>query len=583
MKSTISKRRAGVTFTSNSGTMSGGTLSLDKSKYQLKKDVKGVKIGNNTNVVLPKGTILYNVAGGLFADHKSLEQYADRNKRYFKTNTVKGIQITQKVDTIKDIEKNSKVLYEEGGEVDTSVSKRRAGAELKQKLKGKRSDGMGEYTATIYGMDDGKRVELKGLNDLNKYSEFEIDESKTTYAEGGEIEADLKSIKNKYPNAKVSYYFAKNNNGKSYVVTAKEKGKTVYSSYKQLYEEGGRVKYVLNGFEESIGYIMGSGNGVEERREGSREDGDLVIYFVTPDDEYAEGGGVGKGYYIKVDVRDAKKSLSILDDMYRKKFFISNGITSHTYYFKDEEMAYDAKMDLAARDIQVTDTNIEEYAEGGELLDWDDLQNDELRNCFIAMYNDLIDSEFAIQDFKIDSTRNLIVYFREEDFSDVEKIKLNRFLGKYTNEKVKPEFCRFIKEIKVEGNRVYVYTKESIYAEGGEIEEIDEDYYSELKEKGIDRYSFEASQLWKQKYRDRYKKAKPTYAKGGKMFTPQGREILYQDENVALQHNTVTDSYSMINPDTGVYMEKGGTIKSKGNEMLIGGIAGVLLGMFLKK
>ena len=64
-----------------------------------------------------------------------------------------------------------------------------------------------------------------------------------------------------------------------------------------------------------------------------------------------------KGYYIKVAVRDAKKALSILDDMYRKKFDISG---SDTYYFKDEDMAYDAKMDLGARDIEITDTNIEE-------------------------------------------------------------------------------------------------------------------------------------------------------------------------------------------------------------------------------
>jgi hypothetical protein len=39
----------------------------------------------------------------------------------------------------------------------------------------------------------------------------------------------------------VSYYFAKNNNGKSYVVTAKEKGKIVYSSYKQPYAKGGEI------------------------------------------------------------------------------------------------------------------------------------------------------------------------------------------------------------------------------------------------------------------------------------------------------------------------------------------------------
>ena len=60
----------------------------------------------------------------------------------------------------------------------STISKRRAQAELKQKLKGTRSDGMGKYTATVYGLDkDGKRVELKSTNDLNKYSKFEIGES----------------------------------------------------------------------------------------------------------------------------------------------------------------------------------------------------------------------------------------------------------------------------------------------------------------------------------------------------------------------------------------------------------------------
>ena len=75
--------------------------------------------------------------------------------------------------------------------------------------------------------------------------------------------------------------------------------------------------------------------------------------------------GPGKGYYIKVAVRDAKKALSILDDMYRKKFDISG---SDTYYFKDEDMAFDAKMDLGARDIQVTDTNIEESISEAKIM-----------------------------------------------------------------------------------------------------------------------------------------------------------------------------------------------------------------------
>ncbi|MBT6796022.1 hypothetical protein HOA97_03705, partial [bacterium] len=59
----------------------------------------------------------------------------------------------------------------------STISKKRASAELKQKLKGTRSDGMGKYTATIFGMDGDKRVKLKDMNDLNKYSKFELGES----------------------------------------------------------------------------------------------------------------------------------------------------------------------------------------------------------------------------------------------------------------------------------------------------------------------------------------------------------------------------------------------------------------------
>jgi len=69
----------------------------------------------------------------------------------------------------------------------SSVSKRRAGAELKQKLAGKRSDGMGKYDGNIYGLDnDGKRVELKSLNDLNKFKKFELD-ADINEAKGGQI------------------------------------------------------------------------------------------------------------------------------------------------------------------------------------------------------------------------------------------------------------------------------------------------------------------------------------------------------------------------------------------------------------
>jgi len=79
-------------------------------------------------------------------------------------------------------------LYEQT----STVSKRRAGAELKQKLKGVRSDGFGKYDATIYGLDsDGKRVELKSLNDLNKFDKFEL-------AEGESVPLDLPMLNESY-------------------------------------------------------------------------------------------------------------------------------------------------------------------------------------------------------------------------------------------------------------------------------------------------------------------------------------------------------------------------------------------------
>lgn len=78
---------------------------------------------------------------------------------------------------------------------ETTINKQRATAELKQKLRGKRSDGMGKYTATVYGLDNtGKRVELKSLSDINKYSKFELSESineGTIQAEGVKIIAEF--------------------------------------------------------------------------------------------------------------------------------------------------------------------------------------------------------------------------------------------------------------------------------------------------------------------------------------------------------------------------------------------------------
>lgn len=75
-------------------------------------------------------------------------------------------------------------------------------------------------------------------------------------------------------------------------------------------------------------------------------------------------------YYIKVAVRDARQAIGILDDKYYKNVIFSG---SDTYYFNDEQTAYDVLEDFGANDIEVTDTNLDLFAEnvshdnGGDL------------------------------------------------------------------------------------------------------------------------------------------------------------------------------------------------------------------------
>ena len=130
--------------TSLSGTMAGSIESLEDKKYELKKDVKGAKIGDFINVVLPKGTIIHNLPGGVFADHSSLKnKYTGKSSQgpeWFDKPTFKGVMIKQMPDTLAAIEKNSKVLesaINEGSRWDFSKAEIKKAAETLAKAMAK--------------------------------------------------------------------------------------------------------------------------------------------------------------------------------------------------------------------------------------------------------------------------------------------------------------------------------------------------------------------------------------------------------------------------------------------------------------
>ena len=99
-----------LTFIPSSGTKAGGTFELNNRKYELTSPIKNVTIGGRYVTTLPKGTILYNLAGGLLADHESLRKFETRSNQYFDKSNYSGIMIRKDKEVLNNIIDNSKVL-----------------------------------------------------------------------------------------------------------------------------------------------------------------------------------------------------------------------------------------------------------------------------------------------------------------------------------------------------------------------------------------------------------------------------------------------------------------------------------------
>jgi len=89
------------------------------------------------------------------------------------------------------------------------VSKRRARAELNQKIKGKRADDMGAYTGKIFGLkqedQNAPRTEITSMEELDsgEYSVFALG-----YADTPEIGDGGSALKFKMPRKRAGLFFA---------------------------------------------------------------------------------------------------------------------------------------------------------------------------------------------------------------------------------------------------------------------------------------------------------------------------------------------------------------------------------------
>jgi len=225
-----------------SGTMSGSTESLEDRKYELKKDAKGATIGSFSNVTLPKGTIIYNLPGGVFADHFSLKnKYSSRSSqgpKYFDKPTFKGIMIKQTPALLSYIEKNSKVLESFDTEINEGSDQQRLthlrkfgiapnnqpqnGAYIKQVAK------PGKFFVDWKDAFDLGDVALEFVKSVGSISEFDIIDLKTMKRTGKQL--DVK--KGQLGNLRTTYGVRVN--------------ESVVNETAKPYKKGQRVDYQLD-------------------------------------------------------------------------------------------------------------------------------------------------------------------------------------------------------------------------------------------------------------------------------------------------------------------------------------------------
>ena len=104
-----------------SGTSGRSVVDLPHAKYKITKEVTNAQVSgkNNvtyTNIVLPKGSIVHNLSGGVFVENEKL-------KEEFPTiyNSKYGLRIYKMEETLNEIYNNSEILeYANGGKVGSS-------------------------------------------------------------------------------------------------------------------------------------------------------------------------------------------------------------------------------------------------------------------------------------------------------------------------------------------------------------------------------------------------------------------------------------------------------------------------------
>lgn len=165
-------------------------------------------------------------------------------------------------------------------------------------------------------------------------------------------------------------------------------------------------------------------------------------------------------------LRSANEIIANLDSMDYEHFDIDRleeYRNDHLIILNQNEVVYDSgKSDI-------------KYERGAIIENqFDDLGNNQLVQVLKSFYSDLSENpifenlDLKEGDYTFNLADNQFVLFRGNPFSNIERIKIGRFLQPYFDASKKPLFARFFDSYNVSGNNLIIKVKD-MYEEGGEM------------------------------------------------------------------------------------------------------------------
>ena len=269
-----------------SGTSGRSIVNLPHSKYKIIKEVTNAQANgkNNityTNIVLPKGSIVNNLRGGVFVKNEKLkEKYSTiYNEKY-------GLPITRKEETLNEIYKNSEILeYAKGGdlgieeEIDLTDDNRLRVKELTYEYKKPTAKELAEkHNSGAYEFMEQDKFEGGGkTNDV--WEKYQV-QDKFGYVSY----FDDKAMANK---------FLKENEGSSIVRWDDDKmmsgGKTTFNEKSNAIAKRFEGKRVEPKYQKEYGKVYS--------KDEAKEVGNKITGSMVSKEKMMSGGNINKGYF----------------------------------------------------------------------------------------------------------------------------------------------------------------------------------------------------------------------------------------------------------------------------------------------